>query len=155
LPAPKWGPAAVREKNSQFSANSTNDEAKAAPEDSANAAQAAPSQGQNIVLKNASAVPSTASPGSPVTITAVLAGTKSAYALIDNFAGVQVGNVTLEQSSGEEYVGTWTASIATGAYKATIVASGEKTSMKFTDALQIEITDTNSAAGNSRFKKLG
>jgi hypothetical protein len=108
-----------------------------------------------IVLKNVSASPNPANPGSPVSIAAVLGETTSAYALIRNFSGVQVGNVTLEQASGEEYVGDWTASIATGTYKATIIASGPGESRTFEDALQIDVVDSNSDSGNSRFKKLG
>lgn len=157
-PAPKWGPAAARETNSQFSSDKTGDEADDAADKSSSSEQVpaqAAQETSSIVLKNASASPNPANPGSPVSIAAVLGGTTSAYVIIRNFAEVQVGNVTLEQASGEEYIGTWTASIATGAYKATIIASGPGASRTFEDVLQIDIVDTSSASGNSRFKKLG
>jgi hypothetical protein len=154
-PTPLWGPAAARLTNSQFSSNSTDEEADNTSEESSNAAQLPAEQAQNIVLKNASATPNPANPGSPVSITAVLGGTTSAYAIIRNFADVQVGNVTLEQTSGEEYIGTWSASIATGDYKATIIASGTDQTRTFEDALQIEVIDSTSASGSGRFKKLG
>lgn len=154
-PTPLWGPAAARLTNSQFSSNSTNEEADNTSEESSNAAQLPAEQAQNIVLRNASAAPNPANPGIPVSITAVLGGTTSAYAIIRNFAGVQVGNVTLEQESGEEYIGTWSAGIATGDYKATIIASGADQTRTFEDALQIEVIDSSSPSGSGRFKKLG
>jgi hypothetical protein len=156
-PAPQWGPAVARATNSQFSSNETEEAASASStsEDSGNPVQ---TPKKSIVLENAIAEPTTVSPGSPVKITAILGDKMTAYALIRNFADVQVGNVTLEQASGNEYVGTWTASIATGTYKASIVASGSGASRTFNDVLQIEVTDsslnsTSSAA--SRFKRLG
>jgi hypothetical protein len=109
----------------------------------------------NIVLKNVSASPNPANPGSTVAIAAVLGETISAYAIIRNFAGVQVGNVTLEQVSGEDYAGSWTASIATGTYRASIIASGPGAYRTFEDVLQIDVADLTGTSGNSRFKKLG
>lgn len=154
-PVPLWGPAKARLTNSQFSSNSTEEEANNTIEESSNAAQLPAEQAQNIVLRNASAAPNPANPGIPVSITAVLGGTTTAYAIIKNFADVQVGNVTLEQASGEEYIGVWSASIAAGDYKATIVASGTNQTRTFEDAVQIEVIDSSGASGSSRFKKLG
>jgi hypothetical protein len=156
--APKWGPAVARETNSQFSSDKTEDESSDTAVDSSGSEQMPDQTAEDasgIVLKNVSASPNPANPGSPVSIAAVLGETTSAYALIRNFSGVQVGNVTLEQASGEEYVGNWAASIATGAYRATIIASGPGESRTFEDALQIDVVDSNSDSGNSRFKKLG
>lgn len=154
-PTPKWGPAAIRETNSQFSSNKTEEAASSTSEDSSSPVQ---TPKQSVVLENVIAEPATVSPGSPVKITAILGDKLTAYALIRNFADVQVGNVTLEQTSGNEYVGTWTASIATGTYKASIVASGSGASKTFNDVLQIEVTDSTSnstSSAASRFKKLG
>lgn len=158
-PAQKWGPTAARDENSQFSSNETEEAAGNTSEES-NMASQKPAQKptQSIELKSVIAEPTTVSPGSPVKITAVLGDKMTAYAIIRNFADVQVGNVTLEQTSGDQYVGTWTASIATGAYKASIVASASGASRTFDDALQIEVVDLNSnstSGSNSRFKRLG
>ncbi len=154
-PAKPWGPAAARLTNSQFSANSTDEEAGNATEESSDAVQQPVQSAQNIALRNASASPNPAVSGSPVVITAVLAGADSAYALINNFAGVQVGNVTLERSSGEEFAGTWTSSIASGDYTATIVAAGQSGEWTFDDALSLKVIASPDATGDSRFKKLG
>ncbi len=152
-PAPKWGPSAARDENSQFSSNETEEAADSTSEESSSPVQ---KPKNSIVLEDVIAEPTTVSPGSPVKITAVLGDKLTAYAIIRNFADVQVGNVTLEQTSGNEYVGTWTASIATGTYKASIVAYGSGASKTFNDVLQIEVVDLNSTSGaTSRFKKLG
>ncbi|HSD58271.1 MAG TPA: hypothetical protein VLB04_08830 [Methanotrichaceae archaeon] len=154
-PAPKWGPSAAREENSQFSSNETEEAAKNASEEPSSPVQ---KPKKSIVLEDAIAEPTTVAPGSPVKITAVLGDKMTAYAIIRNFADVQVGNVTLEQTSGNEYVGTWTASIATGTYKASIEAYGSGASKTFNDVLQIEVTDSNSnstSSAASRFKRLG
>lgn len=155
-PAPKWGPTAAREENSQFSSNKTEE----ANSTSTSEKSSSPVQKlkNSIVLENAIAEPTIVSPGSPVKITAVLGDKMTAYAIIRNFADVQVGNVTLEQTSGNEYVGTWTASIATGTYKASILAFASGASRTFNDVLQIEVADSNSnstSSSASRFKKLG
>jgi hypothetical protein len=119
-PAQKWGPSAARDENSQFSSNKTEEAADNASEEPSSPVQ---KPKKSIVLEDAIAEPTTVAPGSPVKITAVLGDKMTAYAIIRNFADVQVGNVTLEQTSGNEYVGTWTASIATG-HKASIEAYG-------------------------------
>jgi hypothetical protein len=98
------------------------------------------------------------SPGSPVKITAILGEDMAAYAIIKNAVDVRVGNVTLEHISGDEYAGTWTAGIATGVYRADIVASASGASRTFDDALQIEVKDLNATSGSTStrtFKKLG
>jgi len=158
-PAPKWGPVAAREENSQFSSNGTEEAANNTSEEPSSTVQKpAKKPAQNIELKSVIAEPTTVSPGSPVKITAVLGDKMTAYAIIRNFADVQVGNVTLEQTSGDEYVGSWTASIATGAYKASIVAFAPGASRTFNDVLQIEVADSSSnstSSSASRFKKLG
>ncbi len=157
-PVPRWGPSVAREKNSQFSSNQTEDEANETAEEKAGSEQMplqTPQSISNIVLKNVSASPNPANPGSTVAIAAVLGETISAYAIIRNFAGVQVGNVTLEQVSGEDYAGSWTASIATGTYRASIIASGPGAYRTFEDVLQIDVADLTGTSGNSRFKKLG
>jgi hypothetical protein len=159
MPAPTWGPAVARETNSQFSSNKTEEAASSASEDSSSAAQKPEQEAaQSIRLESVTAEPNPVNPGSPVKITATLGDKMTAYAIIRNFAGVQVGNVTLEQTSGNEYVGTWTASIATGIYKASILAFGSGASKTFDDVLQIEVTDSNTNSTSStasRFKRLG
>ncbi len=165
-PAPRWGPSVARETNSQFSNNKTeeaagnaSEEPSSAPEESTSSAEAtatATATAQSIDLLNATASPNPANPGSPVSINAVLGYNTTAYAIIRNFSGVQVGNVTLEHTSGNEYVGSWNAGIATGAYTISIVASESGMSRTFEDALKIEVVDSSSDSGaSSRFKKLG
>lgn len=162
-PAPRWGPSVARETNSQFSNNKTeeaagnaSEEPSSAPEESTSSAEATATTAQNIDLLNATASPNPANPGSPVSINAVLGYNTTAYAIIRNFSGVQVGNVTLEHTSGNEYVGSWNAGIATGAYTISIVASESGMSRTFENALQIEVVDSSSDSGtSSRFKKLG
>lgn len=162
-PTPRWGPSVARETNSQFSNNKTekaagnaSEEPSSAPEESTSSAKATATTAQNIDLLNATASPNPANPGSPVSINAVLGYNTTAYAIIRNFSGVQVGNVTLEHTSGNEYVGSWNAGIATGAYTISIVASESGMSRTFENALQIEVVDSSSDSGtSSRFKKLG
>ena len=62
------------------------------------------------------------------------------YATIKNSAGVEVGKVNLERTSGEEYAGIWNANRTAGVYKATIVASAPGLSKSFNDALQIDVS---------------
>ena len=81
--------------------------------------------------------------------------------------GVQVGNVTLDQTPGGEYVGTWTAGIATGIYNADLVASSQGESKTFTNVLQIEVigsgnatstgttTSTSNSGKTTNYMKLG
>jgi hypothetical protein len=61
------------------------------------------------------------------------------YATIKNSAGVEVGKVNLERTSGEEYAGIWNDNEAPGTYKATIEAYGFGGSKTFNDALQIVV----------------
>jgi hypothetical protein len=107
-----------------------------------------PTSSLNISLKDISAMPNPANTGSPVMITAAFGNNSSnsqsfpetnitAYATIKNAAGVEVGKVNLEHTSGEEYAGIWNADVAAGTYKATIDASGSGGSKTFNDALQI------------------
>ena len=105
----------------------------------------------NISLKNINAMPNPANSGSPVMITASFGNNSSnsqsipetnmtAYATIKNSAGVEVGKVNLERTSGEEYAGIWNANLTAGVYKATIVASASGVSKTFNDALQIDVS---------------
>ena len=105
----------------------------------------------NISLKNINAIPNPANSGSPVMITASFGNNSSnsqsipetnmtAYATIKNSAGVEVGKVNLERTSGEEYAGIWNANLTAGVYKATIVASASGASKTFNDALQIDVS---------------
>ena len=105
----------------------------------------------DINLKDARAIPNPVNSGSPVMITTSFGNNSSnsqsipetnmtAYATIRNSAGVEVGKVNLERTSGEEYAGIWNANLTTGAYKATIVASASGVSKTFNDALQIDVS---------------
>ncbi|VVB62670.1 Uncharacterised protein [uncultured archaeon] len=105
----------------------------------------------NISLKDINAMPNPANSGSPVMITTSFGNNSSnsqtipetnmtAYAIIKNSAGVEVGRVNLERTSGEEYAGIWNANQTEGAYKATIVASAPGVSKTFNDALQIDVS---------------
>jgi hypothetical protein len=105
----------------------------------------------NISLININAMPNPANSGSPVMITASFGDNSSnsqsipetnmtAYATIKNSAGVEVGKVNLERTSGEEYAGIWNANLTAGVYKATIVASASGVSKTFNDALQIDVS---------------
>jgi hypothetical protein len=105
----------------------------------------------NISLKDINARPNPANSGSPVMITASFGDNSSnsqsipetnmtAYATIKNSAGVEVGKVNLERTSGEEYAGIWNANLTAGVYKATIVASASGVSKTFNDALQIDVS---------------
>jgi len=96
-------------------------------------------------------MPNPANSGSPVMITASFGDNSSnsqsipetnmtAYATIKNSAGVEVGKVNLERTSGEEYAGIWNANLTAGVYKATIVASASGVSKTFNDALQIDVS---------------
>jgi hypothetical protein len=67
------------------------------------------------------------------------------YADIKSSAGIEVGRVSLKSASGNEYVGIWTANVDTGAYTATIDASGLKGSKIFNDALQIVVRNSKNA----------
>lgn len=158
-PAPRWGPAVARETNSQFSTNKTQEAAANASEESSSAPKESSSTekkaAQGFDLLNITADPNPANPGSPVSIAAILGENTTAYAIIRNFAGVQVGNVALEKASGNGYVGSWTASIATGTYTISIIASESGVSKTFENALQIEVVDSSSTEASNRFKKLG
>ena len=95
-------------------------------------------------------MPNPANSGSPVMITASFGNISSnyqsihetnltAYATIKNSAGVEVGKVNLERTSGDEYAGIWSGNEAPGTYKATIDTSGSGGSKTFNDALQIVV----------------
>ena len=105
----------------------------------------------DINLKDARAIPNPVNSGSPVMITTSFGNNSSnsqsipetnmtAYATIRNSAGVEVGKVNLERTSGEEYAGIWNANLTAGAYKATIVASASGASKTFNDGLQIDVS---------------
>jgi hypothetical protein len=105
----------------------------------------------NISLKDINAVPNPVNLGSPVMITISFGNNSSnsqsipetnmtAYATVKNSAGLEVGKVNLERTSGEEYAGIWNADVTAGAYRATIVASVLGASKTFNDALQIEVS---------------
>ena len=104
----------------------------------------------NISLKDINAIPNPANSGSPVMIITSFGNNSSdsqsipetnitAYATIRNSAGVDVGKVNLDRTSGEEYAGIWDANVASGTYKATIDASGSGGSKTFNDALRIVV----------------
>ncbi len=154
-PAPQWGPGVERLTNSQFNSNETKNTTS---NNSDKSVAPIKTPAPVIDLKNATAEPNPVSPGSPVKITAILGEDMAAYAIIKNSVDVRVGNVTLEHVSGGEYAGTWTADIATGVYRADIVASASGTSRTFNNALQIEVKDLNATSGSTStrtFKKLG
>lgn len=147
---PLWGPKAARLTNSQFESQTR--------ENAGNASEAANRSEEmlslQIDLKNASALPSSISAGSPVMISAVIAdasgspdnqsasGSAAAVnvsAVINDPAGREVGRVNLERTPGGEYAGIWSGSMTAGIYEVTLVASRSGTSRTFDDALQIEI----------------
>jgi len=120
----------------------------------------------SVSLNNIGASPNPANPGSPVKITATLGDVENmtAYATIANSMGVQVSNVNLDKTPGGEYVGTWTAAVATGIYNVTLVASSQGQSKTFNDAMQIDVqgssnvtsTSTSTSGGKTTgFVKLG
>ncbi len=163
-PAPRWGPAVARETNSQFSTNKTQEAAANASEEASSAPKETSSTekkaAQSFDLLNATANPNPANPGSPVSIAAILGENlgenATAYSIIRNSAGVQVGNVTLEKTSSNGFVGSWTASIATDTYTVSIIASDSGISKAFENALKIAVVDSGSTSGtSSRYKKLG
>lgn len=163
-PAPRWGPAVVRETNSQFNKNKAQEAAANSTEESTSAPKESSSTEkkatQGFDLLNATANPNPANPGSLISIAAILGENlgenATAYAIIRNSAGVQVGNVTLDKTSGNEFVGSWTASIATGTYTVSIIASDSGISKTFENALKIEVVDSSSnSSASSRYKKLG
>lgn len=131
-------PQVARLTNSQF------DNGKA-QDGNAGSSNATSTTGQKselgVSLNNIGANPNPADPGSPVKITAVLGDmdNMTAYMIIKNPVGVQIGNVTLEKSPGGEYVGTWTAGTAAGNYDATLMASANGKSSTFNDVLQIAV----------------
>jgi hypothetical protein len=105
----------------------------------------------DINLKDARAIPNPVNSGSPVMITTSFGNNSSnsqsipetnmtAYATIRNSAGLEVGKVNLERTSGEEYAGIWRANLTAGVYKATIVASASGASKTFNEALQIDVS---------------
>ncbi|MFB3764804.1 MAG: hypothetical protein ACE14P_06090 [Methanotrichaceae archaeon] len=158
-----FGPAVARLTNSQFSREEAQNNS-ASNSNTANAeenAEQTPAPVINIDLRNISAMPNPANAGSPVEITASLSNVENmtAYAIIQNSMGVRVSNVTLERSSGGDYVGTWNAGIATGIYSANIVASAPGTSKTFNNALQIEVKEsadaTSSSDSETPYTKLG
>ena len=105
----------------------------------------------NISLKDINAMPNPVNSGKPVMITTLFGNNSSnslgnpvtnmtVHATIKNSAGVEVGKVNLERTSGEEYAGIWNANPTAGVYKATIVASAPGLSKSFNDALQIDVS---------------
>ena len=65
--------------------------------------------------------------------------TLNCTATIMNSVGKEVGEVKMRQVSGDEYAGIWTASVPTGVYSVTLVASASGTSKTFRDALELRI----------------
>jgi hypothetical protein len=111
----------------------------------------------NVSLEDVNATPNPVNSGSPVMITTSFGNNSSnsqsipkanmtAYATVRNSAGVEVGKVNLERTSGDEYAGIWNANQTAGVYKATIVASASGVSKTFNDALQIEVSGSKSAS---------
>lgn len=153
-----FGPAVERQTSSQFERQNGSDNSSKQAD---TASSVEPTQAASIDLKNISAVPSPANSGSPVEIAATFGEVENmtAYAIIRNSAGVQVGNVTLDRSTGGDYIGTWTASIAADMYNANVVASAPGTSKTFDNALQIEVKESsgavNSSNSKSAYTKLG
>jgi len=139
--------AAARSTNSQFNGGSLNESAR----NSSAINNTAPASELGVSLNNIGASPNPANPGSPVKITATLGAVDNmtAYVLINNSFGTQVGNVPLDQTPGGEYVGTWTAGIATGIYKVSLVASSQGQSKTFDDVLQIAVEESGNATSTS------
>ena len=162
---PNWGPAAEREKNSQFDKKSESDQSAAAS--AADAATTGDGKPSGIDLKSMNAEPITVAAGGPVKIAAVFgiaasnsSGNKSdsgnassagnqtpltAVAIIKNQSGAEVARVDLIQASGGEHTGTWNADVAAGVYRITLVASTPEESRTFDDALQIDVTGGGAA----------
>jgi hypothetical protein len=122
----------------------------------------------NVSLKDINATPNPVNSGNPVMITASFGNNSSnsqsipgtnmtVYATIRNTAGIEVGRVNMERTSGAEYAGIWNANpTAAGVYKATIVATASGASKTFTDALQIEVSGSkNTTSDNHTIRKLG
>jgi len=149
-----FGPAVARLTNSQFSRGEAQNENTSNSNTTSTADNINQTPAINIDLENISAMPNPANPGSPVEITAVLGNIENmtAYAIIKDSMGVQISNVTLERSSGGEYVGTWNAAIATGTYNTTIAASVPGASKIFKDVLQIEVKESGNATSNNNIK---
>ncbi len=165
---PNWGPAAEREKNSQFDKKSESDQSPSASV--ADAAKTGDGNPSAIDLKSVNAEPITVAAGSPVKIAAVFSvagsnpsGNKSdssnasaagnqtpltAVAIIKNQSGAEVARVDLIQASGGEYTGTWNADVAAGVYGITLVASTADESRTFDDALQIDVTGSGAASAS-------
>jgi hypothetical protein len=71
------------------------------------------------------------------------------YIDIKNSAGSDVGRVNLNQSSENEYSGTWNVSAGSDTYNATIEVSGPDGSKAFNDALQIIVRGSENTTGNA------
>ena len=78
------------------------------------------------------------------------------YASIKNPAGTEIGRVNLKRTFGNEYAGIWNANVESGAYTATIDASGSGASKTFNDALQIVVSNSKNTTGSIHaIRKLG
>ena len=65
----------------------------------------------------------------------------TASATIKNSTGINVGNVVLIKTSGNEYTGIWNASVLPGKYSVSISAASLEGSETFNDALQINVLE--------------
>ncbi len=151
-----YSAAVARQTNSQFNVNAAkNGNTSASNSEMTDSPVQAPEL--NVNLNNIGASPNPANPGSPVKITATLGdvANMTAYAIISNSVGVEVSNLTLDQTPGGEYVGTWTAAIAGGIYNTTLVASAQGESKTFNDALQIAVNESGNGTGTSASASAG
>ena len=131
----------------------------------------------NIFLNDISAAPNPANFSDPVKITAFFGNNRSSsqinatpndlsastelpnmavYANIRNSAGIGIGRVNLQRTSGNEYAGIWNANVTSGTYKATIDVSGSGGSKTFNEALQIVVKGSKNTTRNIHaIRKLG
>jgi hypothetical protein len=150
-PSSLSNPARIRQMNSDFNSNLLKDNTSNSATSPNNPAASSTLNMStlNVSLKDLNAMPNPVNAGKPVMITASFGNNSSnsksvpetnmtAYAVIRNSVGTEVGRVNLEHTSGE-YVGIWNTNLTSGIYKATIVASTSSASKTFNDALQIEV----------------
>ena len=129
---------------------------------------------------NINASPSSVISGSPVKITAIFSVSRSmqsenqteiasnastslddeilltASAAIKDSIGKEVGKASLVKSAGNEYSGSWNASVPAGVYNVNIFASSLQGSGTFNDALQINVVASGDAANSTpAVKNLG
>jgi hypothetical protein len=163
-PSSLSNPQQARLKNSEFNSNLLKEDTGKSANSPNNLAVIST---LNVSLKDINAMPNPVNSGSPVMITIIFENNSSdsqsipetnmtAYATIRNSASVEVGEVNLERTSGEEYAGIWNANTTAGLYNVTIVASASGLSKTFDDALQIEVSGSKNITSNiDTIRKLG